>query len=287
MPRSWPLEPAHYTLTMTPQGMGDCVCLMDLERAASLAGKTAHVWSAAYPFSVVRHFNPYHRDGQTPMWISLTAAEASYDIGPGHNIQKARRIFGLPVDTVPSGCLNAGVHKDPRRVSLHFEAGVHAQTQRRTVHPRAREIYPKTFEALSCFIKAHPELRFIEVGSSPSLRELVPNICGVSLEETVRTMATCSLHIGITSGPYHLATALGLRTILIINFPDPWELMMPMIKNIDTIEGEWCYPQSHILHQDHDSAHWPLATADNFERAYHKEIYPYDNPQEFLDLVNR
>jgi hypothetical protein len=105
------------------------------------------------------------------------------------------------------------------------------------------------------------------------------------LMETILWMSRAELHIGPLSGPMHLANTIGLRTICIINFPEPWTMMLPVIKNIDTIESEWILPQSHILHQDHHSAHWPKFSLASLEAAYNRETYPYETPFGLSDFL--
>lgn len=278
------LDPEEWTLTNTPTGIGDSVMLTDIERAASSANRKATSWLCTTSFRALQNFNPYHRTIQSPHWISLSAYQGAFDLGPGHNFQRARRIFGLPIDSRPSGCLVVPGAVRKNRVSLHFEAGSHAENQK-CYHPQPRVVYPQNLEIVRRFIRAHPELDFFEIGGSV-LKDTVPSL-NCSLDETIRAMSECCLHIGIISGPYHMANALGVPTICIINFPSPWQLMLPCVKNIDIVEAEWLYPQSHILHQDHDSSHWPMLSLYNLERAYNRETYPYDDPTPFLEMVTK
>lgn len=278
------LEPEAWTLTNTPTGIGDSVMLTDIERAAYMANRHATSWLCTTHFRELQNFNPHHRMVQVPNWASLSAYQGAFDLGPGHNFQRARRLFGLPVDPRPSGCLIVPGAEKRNRVSLHFEAGAHAHNQK-CYHPRPRVIYPENLAIIRRFIRSHPELDFFEVGGEV-LGDTVPSLkCG--LTDTIKAMAECVLHIGIISGPYHVANALGVPTICIINFPSPWELMLPCVKNIDIVESEWLYPQSHILHQDHDSIHWPKFSLYNLEAAHNRETYPYDNPEKFMELVTK
>lgn len=276
------LDPEAWTLTNTPTGLGDSVMLTDLERAAASVGKKATTWLCTPHFRELQNHNPFHRQVQVPHWISLSAYQGAFDLGPGHNFQRARRLFGLPVDPVPSGCLVVPGAVKKNRVSLHFEAGSHSEHQTK-YHARPRQVYPENLDIIRRFIRSHPELDFFEVGGS-KLSDIVPSL-NVSLSDTIKAMAECVLHIGIISGPYHIASALGVRTICVINFPKPYELMLPCVKNVDIVEAEWFYPQSHILHQDCDSNHWPQFSAYTLEAAYNRETYPYDDPSKFCNLI--
>lgn len=278
------LEPEEWTLTNTPTGLGDSVMLTDVERAAALAGRKATSWLGTPPFRELQNHNPYHRMAQVPHWVSLSAYQGAFDLGPGHNFQRVRRLFGLPVDPTPSGCLVVPGAKRSSKVSIHLSAGAHSASQT-VYHPKPRQVYPENLDVLRKFIRSHPELSFFEVGGHV-LGDCIPSFRG-SLTESIREMANCCLHIGIISGPYHVATALGIPTICIINFPAPWELMLPTVQNIDVVEAEWLYPQSHILHQDHDSLHWPKFSEYTLQAAYNRETYPYEDPSKFLNLVSQ
>lgn len=155
--------------------------------------------------------------------------------------------------------------------------------QRRVIHPRAREVYPENIAIIREFIANHPEVDFCEVGTSV-LSGLIPSVGRSGLMETIAWMSTAHVHIGTGSGPMHLAEALGMRTIVIINFPEPWKLMLPNLVNTFVREEQWYYPQSSILHQDHDSAHWPKFSLYSLESAFNNEVYPYGNPIGHIDL---
>jgi len=271
------IDPTTTTLTNTPTGLGDCVVLTDLPRAAFHAGASAKIYSPSQHFATLGRFNPWFEDRQDPVWVSLSAAVAAYQIGPGHNIQRARRLFGLPIDPVPRGCIEVErVLRVPGRVSLHFDPGPHAHWQRRHLHPRARMIYPDTMRVIRQFIAAHGDMTFIEIGPRRLLNdERVADGTGVGLEDTIRLMSECEFHLGVISGPMHVAVALGLKTIAIINFPHPGQLMLPNLVATGMVEEEWLYPQQVVLHQDHDSAHWPLFSRKSLEAAFDGGVYPY------------
>lgn len=265
------------TLTNTPTGIGDCVVLLDCPNAASLRGETVHAWSPSPHWKPLESFASGCPTGHPPLYVSLTEANAAWDLGPGHNTQRARRLFGLPVWPVPPPWLNAvGVRQIRNRVSFHFEAGGHSVWQRANLHPRARQVYPDTWKALREFVKKRPDLSFIEVGRSRCLpMDEIEDGTGRPLDETVRLMAECSFHIGVVSGPMHIAAALGSHVVALLNFPRPSQLMLPNLKRIGMVEEEWLYPQQVCLHQEEDSAHWPKVSARTLSEAINGEVYPY------------
>lgn len=278
------LNPEEWTLTNTPTGLGDSLMLTDHFGACQSVGRQGMAWVTSPYFSQLLPFIPSGPAPENaPFQVSLSAMQAKYDLGPGHNFQRCRRLFGLPVDYRPGGSLVVPGVRPGATISLHFQAGPHSQNQR-CYHKQPRQVYPQNLEIIRRFIRNHPDYSFIEIGGS-TLSDLVPTMIG-PLKTVVEAMAKCCLHIGIISGPYHLAHALGVRTIAVINFPAPWELMLPCVRNVDVVEAEWIYPQTHVLHQDHDSAHWPLFSEYSLEAAFHRETYPYDKPDRFLELIN-
>jgi hypothetical protein len=276
------LEPYQWTLTNAAGGIGDSVMMTDI----CLAHIAATAWIPSPHFTEITKLNPYHKNAQRPFMVSLSTMQQNFDLGPGHNFQRVRRLFNLPVDPAPKGCIIPPKGARKRKlISLHLVPGPHVLDQQRAVHPRAREVYPENLKILRKWISKHSEFDFIEVGGDV-LADQVRNTKGWPLADVVQRMASCVLHIGIISGPYHIAHALGVRTICIINFPAPWMLMLPVIKNVDVVEAEWLYPQSHILHQDHDSRHWPKFSEKNLEAAFQMETYPYEDPKRFLEMIS-
>jgi len=77
------------------------------------------------------------------------------------------------------------------------------------------------------------------------------------------------------SGPLHIAVALRLKVVTITNFPDPTDIYLPTLKDVDLIESEWFYPQSAILHQEGEGELVAEFSLQNLERAINGDIYPY------------
>lgn len=274
-------DPRLVTLTNTPTGLGDSVMMTDIEMASNCVATS---WLSGTHFRELQNHNPYHRMVQHPVMVSLSQAQAKWDLGPGHNFQRARRMFGLPVDPTPKGHISIPGSTKQKKVTVHLEAGPHSEFQRR-YHPTPRVVYPGNISVLRKFIERHDDIEFVEIGSSilgGSVREFKG-----SVSDMIREMSSAMCHIGIISGPYHVAAAIGIRTICIINFPSPWELMLPVVKNVDVVEAEWLYPQTHVLHQDHDSAHWPLFDERSLEAAWNRDTFPYEDPINYLSLVSK
>lgn len=266
-----------FTLTNIPTGIGDCAVLLDaVSASAERIGPYVHAWSPSPHWPHITRFAAVPPGVHPPVYVAACEAVAAWDLGAGHMTQRIRRLVGLPVPACPRSWLTVPVRRVPKRVSLHFEAGAHAEWQRTHIHPRARQVYPQTWKALREFIRARTDLSFVEVGPRRYMPiDEVEDGTVRSLDETIRLMAECEYHIGIVSGPMHLAAALGSKVIAILNFPRPCQLMLPNLVSIGMVEEEWLYPHQVCLHQEEDSAHWPRLTAATLSEAVDGGVYPY------------
>ena len=276
----------HFTLTNTPLGLGDAVVLTDLPRRAAFYGKKASVYLPSAQFEVLAGFNPYYHKDIGAFWAAADRLKHHYDLGNGHMIQRIARAWGYEPELLPRGCIVVpGAEPDPRRVVLHFEAGQHAAWQRANVHPRAREIYQDTLDEIEAFTRRRNQWNFSEVGARYSGLPGVEDWTGLSLAETIRRMAGATYFVGIMSGPLHIAAALGLKIVTIVNFPQPELICLPTIKDIDVVESEWFYPQSVILHQEGAGEFVPRFSLSNLERAIDGDVYPYWS-SDYLELIH-
>lgn len=274
-----------YTLTNIPQGLGDTMVLTDLPRKAHRLGEQAHVWSGSQVFGPLMAFNPYYQPGPVDRMVAACELIDRYDCGNGHTFQRLQRAWGYEPDLKPKGCIEAPTKPKPGRVAIHLEPGFHANWQREHVHPRARQIYPQTRLAIQQFIKANPNLEFVEVGSAFSNLENVEDKTRAALDATIKLLATCEYFLGIMSGPMHLAAALDLKLIVIVNFPSPQRIYLPTLVDFGQVEGEWLYSQAVHLHQEGSGELVPLCTVRNMERAIQGEIYPFHSDR-FLPLIH-
>jgi hypothetical protein len=273
------------TLTNTAHGIGDTVILTALPRVAHAEGREVSIYSASEHFETLCSFNPFFRFKLHTFHACASSLVYNYNLGNGHYIQRLQRAFGLRPEREPRGCI---VVKDFQRqrgnVVIHLEAGRWAEWQRVKIHPRARELHPETMFALQEFIDTRKELSFFEVGKRPSGLRNVQSWHGLSLSETICRMSSCDYFIGIMSGPMHIAAALNLKLIAIVNFPPAFQICLPTLIDIDLTESEWFYPQSVILHQESDGKFVRRLTTDNLKRAVDGVLYPYWSSR-YLDLI--
>lgn len=279
-----------YDVVNTPTGLGDAVILTGLPESARLAGRQNQIWAPSPAFPELVPFIPdMSIDAELKLSHKRIAADElqrHYDMGNGHFTQRLHRAIGLPIPRIPSGRLEVPGEKVKGRVALHFCPGRHAKWQQKNIHERARKIYPETAIALQDFIDQHPEMEFCEIGEAPmGIVSGVHDKTGLPLVGTLKLLKTCEYFIGIISGPMHLATALGCRCVVIINFPDPTKIFLPTLVDIPQVESEWFYPQHVHLHQEGEGQQVKQFSTFNLERALGGELYPYWTDR-YLDLIN-
>lgn len=283
--RKRPLEDFNnHTLTNTPTGLGDTMLLTSIPWLANRQGKERFIYHDSPHFSVLMQFNPYFKPlrPDAPQ-LAADALQRDFDMGAGHFIQRLQRAMGLYPERRPQGFLNIEHRPVKNRFVFHFEPGRHAQWQAQHVHPKARQVYPETKAVLQQFVSAHPDFEFFEVGRPTATLEGV-ELLNLPLDKTIEFLATCEYFVGIISGPMHMATALGLRCVVIINFPAPEKIVLPTLVDIDQVESEWFYPQNVLLHQEGEGPQVKRFSRLNLERALGGDVYPYwsDN---YLDLI--
>jgi len=83
----------------------------------------------------------------------------------------------------------------------------------------------------------------------------------------------------------HVAAALGIKSVVVINFPEPEKIYLPTLVSTGQVEEEWFYPQNVHLHQDGEGEQVKQATLQNFKRAFNGEIYPFWSDK-YLPLIH-
>lgn len=273
-----------HVLTNSPRGLGDTVILTQLPAAAAIQGTTRMIHSDSPHFESLMKFNRHYIPAHSGPRVAADFLSARYDIGNGHFIQRLQRAFGLRTMERPAGHLDISYRPAKGRVALHFEAGYHSIWQKAHIHPRAREIYPESQKIIQQFIRDHPDWDFIQLGNGKVELDGVKSAAGCSLEESIRLLSQCEYFLGIVSGPMHVATAIGLKCIVILNFPKANDVMLPTLKSVATVESEWLYPQNVHLHQEDESLLVRRFTLKNLERAINGELYPFWSDQ-YLPLI--
>lgn len=281
---------ANQALSNTPRGLGDTLLITHLPRAGAVQGKPRFVHANPDEhrhFSTLMKFNMYYLPKPTDYGVVMAdELQKQADMGNGHFIQRLQRGFGLEPELRPKPYLDYPAVKVPNRVVMHFEAGgPHGAWQRVHIHPRARQLYPESRAVIQEFINQHPEMEFAQLGSEPIPFTGVRDLRESSLEDTIKYMATCEWFLGIISGPMHLASALRLKSIVVINFPPAQLIFLPTLVDIDQVESEWFYPQNVHLHQESAGPLVPKFSYRALAEAFEGKIYPYWSDR-FLPLIH-
>ncbi len=255
--------------------MGDAVILSDLPRAGHQNDRSMSVFSPSEHFQTIMSFNPYYEPRLTPFSAIADVLYHSFDLGNGHLIQRLRRAYGLPIDLQPQGCIEVAGRTTLPRIVLHFEAGAHAEWQRRHIRPDARILSDTSKEAIEALISARPDYEFVEIGKKSGGIKGAVDCTGRALSQTIELISSAEYFIGIMSGPIHLAAALNVKLICITNFPPAELICLPCLKDIDQVESEWFYPQGVILHQDSEGPFVKMVSVENLQRALEGDLYPY------------
>ncbi len=275
------LEKGVHTLSTTPSGLGD-VCMLT---APWGVGQEASVWHYSQWWRDMQSFCHVADRNTSSRFVMADAWNRDFNLGSGHFLQRLQRLVVAEKDiqTVPRPQLTpaSGVEHNPKQCVLHFEAGAHVGWQKRKIHPRAREIYRETFSALQKFIddkSGNFGWSFVEVGRSFSGLRNVTHIGRPAFKDLWSLMCSSGWFIGIVSGPMHLAAAAGLRSVVILNFPEPEKIVLPTMVNRDQVEEEWLYPQNVHLHQDGGHPFCPKLSYCTLHMAVDGLLYPYWNP---------
>lgn len=280
-----PLTEYYDHFTNLNPGLGDTLSLTHLPLCGHINDKQIHIRSFSPHFEHLLQFNQYYQPCiEDRQFARAEMLQGYYDCGNGHFFQRLQRACGFKPLEKPRSFIYCPSEVNWNKIILHFSVGAHAHNQKH-IHPRARELYPEHRETLQKFILNHVgQFEFIEIGTQFSELQGVTNKCGLALADTIREMAGGRFFIGLHSGVMHIAAALGLRSIIIINFPSAKELYLPALKDLSIPDLDWLYPQNVHLHEDEEGELVKQLTYDNLERALAGEIYPFWS-RDYLNLI--
>lgn len=272
-------------LSTVTMGLGDTMMLTDLPKAAKQQKKGARCFSGSPHFLPLMSMNPYwNQIADKAFMVNAPDLIRQYDCGNGHYLQRIRRAFGLEVDVVPKGFIKFSGFRKNSSVIMHFEPGIHARWQRTQVHPKARMLYPETKLELEKFIQERKDLKFIQIGKEPLQIKGSYHMQTSGTVELVKEIAKAGWFIGFMSGPMHVATALDLKCVVMVNFPEAHQIVVPTLKVAGLVEEEWFYPQNVHLHQDAGAELVPKVNCFNLHAAFNGEIYPFWSDK-YCDLI--
>lgn len=251
----------HSSISNDAHGLGDTVILtpfLDIK----------HVRSEAPSLSTLIKYN--RRPPREYNWFSspsvINISEyAKYNWGGGHAIQRIARALGLPEIYKPKGVLDSLKPTSiANRIGYHVDRG----TQKHT------SLSSTALSIFDSYKGDHDEYEWHNLASFTDT---------TNLEGLINFLSTCEYFIGINSGPMHLAAALGIKSIIIVNDPSPELLYLPRIKEVEISDLEWLYPQNVHLHTGGSNELVPFFNEDSLVDALNGNVYPYFK-DDFLDI---
>ena len=246
----------HKMIKNISHGLGDTVIL-----TAFVKDRIINSDSSSFP--ILMSYNRYFTDPSSiPQSSFVDVSEyAKYDWNGGHAIQKISKALGLPEIKKPKGLI------DYQKKTIINRIGFHFTKDKSNLHT----ISEKYLKLLNSFILFHKEYDFYDLNQFKDIKSLI------------EFLSTCEYFIGINSGPMHIAAALDIKSIIIINEPDPDLLYLPKIIEIDINESEWLYPQNVHIHTKGSNKLIPQLTNESLKMAINGEVYPYFK-DDFLDI---
>jgi hypothetical protein len=222
--------------------------------------------------------------------IRVENFQSFFNFGSGHFFQRIQKACGFEIDIKPKPDLSfdTGPRDEGRKlkVAINFEPGACVAEQKAKIHPRARELYPEHKDTIQKFINDKTnEYEFVEIGRVSCEFENVESKCGLPIDKSLEEMASCDYFLGMHSGVMHLAAALNVKSIIILNFPPANQIYLPCLRDYNLPDIDWLYPQNVHLHEDDEGELVKQLSYDNLERAFQGEIYPHWS-EKYLELVN-
>jgi predicted nucleic acid-binding protein len=269
-------------------GLGDSLSISSIPKLAFEQGKSVFVYSPSPHFKTLKSLNPYYKqlDGIAVQFARADILQGYFDCGPGHLFQRLQRACGLIPQIKPQGVivLPKPISQIKNKIVLHLSVGECAELQKRTVHPRARELYPEHRATLQRFVlENQSNYEFVEVGTEFSGLYGVNNKCGLKLLNSIEEVASAEFFIGMDSGVMHIAAALNIKSIILTNFPNPEEFILPILKDTDIVNLDWMFPFNVHFSMDSDGPLVKFFTYENLIKAINGEVYPFWS-DEFLKL---
>jgi len=206
------------------------------------------------------------------------------DLGNGHVSQRFQRAFGLNVERIPKPFLDISNNPKKNKIGLHFSTGPSAFDLLEKGFKEPRQLQHNAKIEIEKFIN-NSNYEFVEFGGKQVLEnEKIKNFTGTSIEDSIKELSECEFFIGLNSGFMSLAAAMSIKSIIIVNVPEVYNLYLPVIKDYWEEDMNWLYPQNVHLHQNGENELVKNVTQFNIEKAINGEVYPFWN-LDLLDLI--
>jgi autotransporter strand-loop-strand O-heptosyltransferase len=191
---------------------------------------------------------------------------ANYDWGGGHTIQQIARALNLPEINKPKGVIDIEKNIVKNRIGYHLDRGIKNQNS----------LSDSDLKIAQSFI-SKGGYEFIDLSVFTN---------NTDLEGLITCLSTCEYFIGIHSGPMHVAAALGVKSIIIVNEPHYLELYLPRLAEVAVSDLEWLYPQNVHLHTKGSNELVPKFNEYTLKLALEGKVYPYWS-DEYLDINSK
>jgi hypothetical protein len=190
-----------------------------------------------------------------------------YNWGGGHCIQRLQKSLGLNVEKKPK----PKITYDPKK-KISGKVFVHLSNNTDWKRNIPNSLEDENIEEVNNFFLLNGEYHPYYFNND------------LNIDDLISIMETCEYFLGIDSGPMHLAAAMDVKSVIIIN--DPQRLIyLPKIKECELPNAEWLYPQNVHLNRCGETELVPILSADNILKSISGLVYPYWS-EKFLDLYS-
>jgi hypothetical protein len=189
------------------------------------------------------------------------------DWGGGHAIQRLQKSLGLEIDLKPKG-------------KLIFDSSK-VKKNKVFVHLKNDTDWKRNIPNSLNDDEINLVLEFLNQNKNYDPYFFNNNL---NINQLIDVMSTCEYFLGIDSGPMHIAAAIELKSIVIINDPNNL-IYLPKIKECEIPNAEWLYPQNTHLNRNGNTELVPNFTLQTLSLAFKGQIYPYWSDK-YLSLLN-
>ncbi len=204
------------------------------------------IWSPSNHFKILKKYSSCPAINQ-PSGVGLPVDKLHQVNFQGqHLFNRVRIVSGLDPLENPKAILDLINYKPIKNnIAFSFDVGSEVANQKIKLHPRARELYPEYRDIFEEFMSINSsKFNFFEIGLNSFNFNNSLNLTSLDLERTIDILSKCHFFIGMHSGLMHLATAIGLKCLIVVNFPRDDLFNFQNTNALEnTQEMHWLYPQ--------------------------------------------
>jgi len=237
------------SITNFANGLGDHIILTALGDTHQIKSELLSSIDKKYlSFNTVNSF-----EGQ----IECISLLSQNDWGGGHCIQRLQKSLGLkPIILPKPNLIKDNVSLIKKKVFVHLENGTDWK------RPIPNSLDESSKNLVINFFNENQEYTPYYFNNDLGINQLI------------KILSECEYFLGIDSGPMHVAAALEIKSIIIINDPTN-NIYLPKIKECEIPNSEWLYPQNVHLNRVETNELVPIFSKKNLKDAFEGKIYPY------------